>query len=73
MKPLKTISTKSQRRNFNSETREKLLEKGTVILGGNEKMVCGPYWGGGGRTIWIDRERRLRMFEKDTGNHIIFI
>lgn len=30
MKPLKTISTKSQRRNFNSETREKLLEKGTV-------------------------------------------
>lgn len=28
-KPLKTISTKSQR-NFNSETREKLIEKGTV-------------------------------------------
>lgn len=35
MKPLKKILRKLHRRNFNSETREKLLVKGTVEYSGN--------------------------------------
>lgn len=52
MKPLEKIPSKSHRRNFNGETREKLLAKGAMAYSGNEgrneKIVWGFHWGWGG-------------------------